>query len=526
MGEALDRDGESGESHRLAALGYRQELSRVLSLFDNFAVAFSYLSPMVGIYSLYTLGLGTGGPRYIWTMPVVVGLMMLVALVFGELSSEYPLSGALYQYGKYNVGPRFGWFVGWIYGFALLATVASVDSGAVGYIASLSNIWFKTHIDPASNLTIFVITGGIIILSAILNSVGAKILGRVARFGVYVETIGTFGVFLALAIHGFHQGLGFIFSTQNVEFAKSNPLALNFGGNWWGSAALVAILANVYIFYGFESAGDISEETIDAQRQVPKAMRNALLYGGIASFVLVLGLLLATPPSGISGVVSGGINTILSALPGWLQDFFLVMVIVAFFSCGTAVQGAGSRVAYALARDGAIPFSNAIKTISPRYRTPVNAILVGTVVPFAFLLLVLINPSKPVHILWFDYPANVTALYALVSFATSGIYLAFFLTVFGALIARRRGWIPSGAFTLGSWGMPVTIGAAIYLLLMLLNIVWPGPLSSGRAVFNYGWVTLLVMLVIVAAGALYEGFARPDQRVAAHRTENRSRSEN
>jgi hypothetical protein len=59
-------------------------------------------------------------------------------------------------------------------------------------------------------------------------------------------------------------------------------------------------------------------------------------------------------------------------------------------------------------------------------------------VPFLFLLLVLINPSRPVHILWFDYPANVNALYALVSFATSGIYLAFFLRVVGARLARLR----------------------------------------------------------------------------------------
>jgi len=505
------------DGDRLVALGYRQELSRVLSLFDNFSVAFSYLSPMVGIYSLYTLGLGTGGPRYIWTIPLVVGLMMLVALVFGELSSEYPLSGALYQYGKYNVGPRFGWFIGWIYGFALLATVASVDSGAVGYIASLSNIWFKTHLDAGKHMTIFVITGGIIVISAILNSIGAKIMGQVARFGVYVETVGTFGVFIALAVYGFHHGLAFIFTTQNVEFVKTNPLSLNFSGNWWTAAALVAVLANVYIFYGFESAGDISEETVDAQRQVPKAMRNALLYGGIASFVLVLGLLLATPTSGIGGVVTGGINTILSVLPNWLQQFFLVMVIVAFFSCGTAVQGAGARVAFALARDGALPFSHRIRQISVRYHTPVNAILVGTIVPFLFLLLVLVNPAKPVHILWFDYPANVNALYALVSFATSGIYLAFFLTVLGALLARLRGWKPSGAFTLGKWGMPVTCVAALYLLLMLLNIVWPSSLSSGRAVFNYGWVTLLVMAVIVTLGALYEAIARPDRNVARHR---------
>jgi amino acid transporter len=511
VGETLN------EGERLAALGYRQELSRVLSLFDNFSVAFSYLSPMVGIYSLYTLGLGTGGPRYIWTIPLVVGCMMLVALVFGELASEYPLSGALYQYGKYNVGPRYGWFIGWIYGFALLATVASVDSGAVGYITSLANTWFHQRWDPADHLTIFAIAGSIIVLSAILNWIGAKIMGHVARFGVYVETLGTFGVFVALAAAGFHQHFGFIFTAQGVEHAHTNPLGLDFGGHWWTGAALVAVLANVYIFYGFESAGDISEETIEAQRQVPKAMRTALLYGGIASFVLVLGLLLATPARGIGSVVSGGIGSLLATLPSWLQDFFLVMVVVAFFSCGTAVQGAGARVAFALARDGALPFSERLAAISRRHRTPANAILVGTIVPFLFLLLVLVNPSAPVRVLWFEYPAHVNALYALVSFATSGIYLAFLLTVAGALFARLRGWKPAGVFTLGKWGVPVTAGGAFYLLLMLLDIVWPGSLSSGRAIFNYGWVTLLVMAVIVGAGAIYEGVARPDRRIARRR---------
>ncbi len=512
---------EKSDHERLAALGYRQELSRVLSLFDNFSVAFAYLSPMVGIYSIYTLGVGMGGPRYIWTMPVVVGLMMLVALVFGELASEYPLSGALYQYGKYNVGARYGWFVGWIYGFALLATVASVDSGIVGYVTSLSNIWFKTNLNPSDHLTIFIVVAVMIILSAILNSVGAKIMGRVAGLGVYVETIGTFGVAIALAIHGFHQGFGFTFSSQGVEHLATNPLGVNYGGHWLTGAALVAVLANVYIFFGFESAGDIAEETKDASRQVPKAMRNALLYGGIASFVLVLGLLLATPKAGIGAMITGGgIPFILSALPSWLQDFFLIMVIIAFFSCGTAVQGAGARVAFGLARDGAVPFSSKIRQVHPKHKTPVNAIVVGTVIPFLFLLLVLVNPSHNVHILWFEYPAHVNALYALVSFATSGIYLSFLLTVLGSLIARRRGWVPSGSFSLGKWGVPVAVGGALYLFVMLLNIVWPSSLTSGRgAYFNYGWITLLVMIVIVAAGALYEGFARPDRSVEEHRIE-------
>src|SRR4051794_33738704 len=149
----VDRDTE-----RLESLGYRQELSRVLGFFDNFSVAFTYLSPMVGVFSLFVVGVGTAGPAYIWLMPIVVIGMLFVALVFGELASHYPVAGALYQYSKFNVGPAYGWWVGWFYGVALLLTVASVDTGVVTYFASFSNNVFNTHMNPLSHSTIVIVT--------------------------------------------------------------------------------------------------------------------------------------------------------------------------------------------------------------------------------------------------------------------------------------------------------------------------------------------------------------------------------
>lgn len=56
------------DAEELSSFGYRQELRRSLSFFSNFGVAFTYLSPVVGIYSLFALGVGTGGPRYVWTI--------------------------------------------------------------------------------------------------------------------------------------------------------------------------------------------------------------------------------------------------------------------------------------------------------------------------------------------------------------------------------------------------------------------------------------------------------------------------
>jgi amino acid transporter len=508
----------SEDDARLASLGYQPQLNRVLGLFANFSVAFTYLSPMVGIYSLFVLGVGTGGPAYLWLTILPVLGMLLVALVFGELASHYPVAGALYQYSKFSVGPGYGWFVGWFYGIALLVTVAAVDTGVVTYVAALTHNWFGWNLDPAKHSTILIVTLILLAIQTTLNITGARVMGRVAQFGVYVEVLGTFGIALILLIHGFHHDLGFLFTTQGVENAASNPLKLDFHGNWLTGAALIAVLAPVYIFYGFESAGDISEETKDAGRSVPRAMRLALIWGGIASLFLTAALLLAMPENNAVGatVDGGGVPFILGQLSSGVQDFLLLLIIFAFFSCGTSIQGAGSRLAFSYARDGALPASTWISKVNQRFKTPVNALIAGSLVTVLFVLLVFPSPTKDVHIWFITYPADTNGLVALVSFGVSGIYLSFLLTVIAAIVARSRGWIAEGSFRLGRWGWPVTIAAAAYLGLMFINIGLPSGLDSPRAFFNLDWITLTVIFVIALVGAVYFLIGRPDRGVARH----------
>ena len=54
-------------------------------------------------------------------------------------------------------------------------------------------------------------------------------------------------------------------------------------------------------------------------------------------------------------VDGGGVPFILGQLSSGMQDFLLLLIIFAFFSCGTSIQGAGSRLAFSFARDGALP---------------------------------------------------------------------------------------------------------------------------------------------------------------------------
>ena len=150
---------------RLISLGYRPQLNRVLGLFANFSVAFTYLSPMVGIYSLFVLGVGTGGPAYVWLTWIPVLGMLFVALVFGELASHYPVAGALYQYSKFSVGPRYGWFVGWFVGGLVgagprpdpAAPVRGWDAAArmsASSTAGLAPVIWAAAVDPADVPTI------------------------------------------------------------------------------------------------------------------------------------------------------------------------------------------------------------------------------------------------------------------------------------------------------------------------------------------------------------------------------------
>ena len=65
--------GHERDSADLARFGYKQELKRSLGVFSSFAVAFSYISPSTGIFTLFFLGLTTIGGVFIWTWPIEIG---------------------------------------------------------------------------------------------------------------------------------------------------------------------------------------------------------------------------------------------------------------------------------------------------------------------------------------------------------------------------------------------------------------------------------------------------------------------
>ena len=111
-----------GDEERLAELGYKQDLNRRMSGFQNFAISFTIISILSGALTLYGTGINYGGPmQQAIGWPIVSFFVIVVALCMAELASAFPTAGGLYWWASRLGSPAWGWFTGW---FNLIGQVA------------------------------------------------------------------------------------------------------------------------------------------------------------------------------------------------------------------------------------------------------------------------------------------------------------------------------------------------------------------------------------------------------------------
>ncbi|MCY1415000.1 Putrescine importer PuuP [compost metagenome] len=468
---AVDHDAE-----QLRQLGYTSNFDRSMSLWQNFALGFTYLSPVVGVYTLFGLCLAAGGPPMFWAYLLVGCGQLLVCLIFGEVVSQFPISGGVYPWARRLVGKRWAWMVGWIYAIALCVTIAAVAVGAGPYLAAM--LGFEPSGD--TNIVIALI---LTLFATLVNLSGTKVLARIAMFGFLCELIGAVVVGVYLLVFERHQPISVLFNTFEI----------NIDGSYL-PAFLTASLAGMFLYYGFEACGDVAEETPNPSKRIPIAMRMTIYIGGIAAMFACLALILAVPDMNavINGTDKDPVTTILNNAFGSVgSKMVMAVVMVSFISCVISLQAAASRLLYSYARDQMIIGSHLLKRISPNTQVPVAALFVCGVLPALIIVMGFFLQD---------------AVATIVGFAAIGIYLAFQMIVLAALYARARGWKPNGKFNLGRWGLLVNIGALVYGIGAIINMAWPRTPDAAWYI-NYSMVVSTV--IVIGLGLLYMWLARP-----------------
>ena len=470
--------GSADDVAQLKALGFNPHFNRRMSLWQNFALGFTYLSPVVGVYTLFGGCLATGGPPMFWTYLIIALCQFLVCLIFGEVVSQFPISGGIYPWARRLVGKRWAWMAGWVYAWAVCTSIAGIAVGVSPFLGSMMGM------ESSSLLTVIIALTLIVIVTS-LNLEGTRWLGRVAMFGFFCELTGALLVGAYLLIFHRNYDFGVLFNTFDISV----------NGSYW-PAFLAASLGGMFQYYGFEACGDVAEETPNPSRSIPKAMRMTIYIGAVAAMFICLSLILAVPnmQQALHPDENGTpiIITIFNEAFGPVGTKLIIAVVaISFISCLLSLQAAASRLIYAYSHDDMFIGSQLFCRVSEKHRVPSNAII----------LVATLTGALCVASYWM-----ADAITTIVSFGVIGIYLSFQMVVAGALIARMRGWKPSGAFRLGVWAWPLNIAALVYGLLAIANMAWP---RGGD------WNMIISCAVVLGLGVFYMLFFKPYDRGAS-----------
>ncbi|KRA32508.1 MULTISPECIES: amino acid permease [unclassified Nocardioides] len=487
----------------LGTFGYTQQLSRRVGSYASFAAGFSFVSILTTVFQLFGLGFSFGGTAFFWTWPAVFAGQLMVALCFAELAARYPLSGAIYQWSRRLGGSIVGWFAGWT---MVIAQIITVAAAAIALQVVLPAVWGGFQVigsDPtlssksgASNAVLLGVI--LLVVTTTLNAVSVRITAIVNSIGVTCELIGV--VLLAILLFGHaERGPSVVLHTTNLDNTTGYVVPL-----------LISALMAAYVLVGFDSAGELAEETHKPRATTPRTIIRAVVASGLGGAFLIIAALMAAPSVTDGNLGLQGLPYVLTSQLGTTTGKLLLLdVAFAVCVCTLAIQTAAARMIYSMARDNVLPYSKQLAKVSPKTGTPVLA----TVVPGVLAGLCLV-----VNV------GNAGLFLGLASVCIMLLYIAYLL-VTAPLLYRRITGTPlldgldengKKLFSLGRFGIVVNAIAVVYGIAMAINLAMPRAEVYDPA--GEGWYLHYLPLITLAVVGLGGVAAYAVQRKDYHRS--------
>jgi len=157
-------------------------------------------------------------------------------------------------------------------------------------------------------------------------------------------------------------------------------------------------------------------------------------------------------------------------LPRSLLVLLYIGIALAQYLCGLATVTSASRMTYAFARDGGLPASATLRSVSQLYGTPVYAIWASAIASVLFTI----------YIPMYETMAVTCAIF---------LHLSYLLPIGLGFLAYGRSWTRMGPWSLGGWYRPLAVVCAVGSgLLVVLGMQPP----NGKAAWMVGGLALLL----------------------------------
>ncbi|MFI1074679.1 amino acid permease [Streptomyces puniciscabiei] len=457
----------------LHAMGYPRKLTRRFQAFDNFAISFTIINILSGIFSSFGFGMNAGGPRVLvfgWIGVCV--MVLLIGAAMAEVASAYPTSGALYfsagKLAKRHKG-AWSWFTGWLNFVGQIGGTAATGYAAATFIQAFVQLQWPSY-QPTPHQTVL-ITALIIVVQGLANTYTVQLVAVLNRISVWWLLIGLVVIVAALIVMpDHHQPASFV-----THFANNTGFTSGLYGGMLG------LLVTSWTFTGFDGSFHMSEETVHATVNAPKGITRAIGYSAITGLILMLALVysIGDYAKEAGSPVGPPVQILIDGLGLGAAKVMLLIVIGAMLFCGLANLTSNTRQIFAFSRDGAMPGSRWWHSVSPRTRTPVKAVWLAVACSLA-----LVVPG------WWSH----TAFTAIVSVNVVGLFLAYAVPIF--LRLRLGAAFQPGPWHLGRWGRPVGWLAVIWIVLSSVLFMLPQASPITVDTFNYAPIALAAVLVV------------------------------
>jgi len=331
------------------------ELVRTLRLRDLFLL---FIGSVIGSGIFRTPGpilRQVGGSVGIAMLVWIVGglLSLLGALTYAELAASNPEAGGLYCY----IRDGFGRLAAFLYGWCLFLVIAS---GSVAALARAFSEYFA-RVVPVSPLMQTFVAVVVIAIVTVVNVWGTRQSSDLQNWTTLVKA-GVIVILSAVLLSLGHHA-------REVAPAMG---ATQHGATLFSSFGL-AMIAVLWAYEGWQFGTYSAGEVIDPQKAFPRAflLGSLVLIGlyllAIAAYLFALG------PAATAASDTIAATSVTAVLGSWAGKIIALTILVSTFSAANSVILTAPRVFYAMAKDNL--FFKKLEVVHAQLRTPVFAIV-------------------------------------------------------------------------------------------------------------------------------------------------------
>jgi len=383
------------------------------------------------------------GPAVTIAFLVAALVSGMVGMAYAEFSSAMPVAGSAYSFGSVIYGEFIGWLLGWA---LILEYFLAVSAEATGFASYFNNnILAALGINLPKALQAGPMEGGVINLTAsLIVLIVAMIIFHGVNLSKKIENTAVV-IKVAIIILFIVVGAFYIKTSNYVPFYPEKFHSTPFGLGGISTAAATVFFA----FIGFDALAANSAETVDPGKNVVKGIIGTVIVAVVlyVAFSFVLTGIVHYTKLNVDDPAAYALQVI--HLGGWNKIITLGALIGIFTAMITMFFG-GSRLVYALGRDGLLP--KFLGQINTKRAVPTNAIIIATIIQTFF--------------------AGMVPLTQLASLINAGTLLAFAFISFGVIPLRRRKDIDNPGFKMPLYPfLPILSGLlSVYFIVMLPNL--------------------------------------------------------